>query len=110
MPAWRAAGLDEGRVTLVDPDHVGGQVLDVRQHSEFDAGHLPGAAHIELGSLGRHTADAPPGELTVMCGHGERAMTAASVLARAGRTDLSVLAGGAEEWAGRTGRRLQTGS
>jgi glyoxylase-like metal-dependent hydrolase (beta-lactamase superfamily II) len=110
MPAWRAGGLDEGRVTVVDPDHVGGQVLDVRQHSEFDSGHIPGAVHIELGSLGRHTADAPPGELTVMCGHGERAMTAASILARVGRTDLTVLAGGAEDWARRTGRRLQTES
>jgi rhodanese-related sulfurtransferase len=108
MPAWRAAGLDERSVTLVKPEQIGGRVLDVRQQSEFDAGHLPGALHMELGSLGRHTANVPPGELTLMCGHGERAMTGASVLARAGRTDLHVLVGGAEEWAQCTGQRLDT--
>ena len=32
----------------------------------------------------------PQGPVTVMCGHGERAMTAASLLARAGRKDLRV--------------------
>jgi hydroxyacylglutathione hydrolase len=46
----------------------------------------------------------------VMCGHGERAMGAASVLARAGQTGLSVLAGGPDDWAAATGRPLAAGS
>jgi hydroxyacylglutathione hydrolase len=33
-----------------------------------------------------------------MCGHGERAMTAASLLARAGHKDLRVALGGPREW------------
>jgi hydroxyacylglutathione hydrolase len=44
-----------------------------------------------------------------MCGHGERAMGAASLLARAGRTDLAVLDGGPGEWTDVTGRDLETG-
>ena len=53
-------------------------VLDVRQDYEWAAGHVPGAVHVELGAL--HDADVPDGPITAMCGHGERAMTGASVL------------------------------
>jgi rhodanese-related sulfurtransferase len=44
-----------------------------------------------------------------MCGHGERAMTAASLLQRAGHRGLAVLAGGATDWAAATRRPLQEG-
>ena len=53
--------------------------------------------------------DVTGGHLTVMCGHGERAMTGASVLERAGRHDLSVLRGGPADWAAATGRALMIG-
>lgn len=49
----------------------------------------------------------PGGPLTLACGHGERAMTAASLLAAAGRYDLSVLDGGPHDWAQATGRPLE---
>jgi hydroxyacylglutathione hydrolase len=43
----------------------------------------------------------------VMCSHGQRATTAASVLARSGRRDLRVVVGGgAAEWSAATGRPL----
>jgi rhodanese-related sulfurtransferase len=45
----------------------------------------------------------------VMCGHGERAMTGASLLAARGRRDLSVLDGGPDVWAATTGRPLEVG-
>ena len=45
-----------------------------------------------------------------MCGHGERAIGAASLLERAGRRDLTVLDGGPGAWARATGRFLQTGA
>jgi len=48
----------------------------------------------------------PDGPLTVMCGHGERAMTAASLLERAGRQDLRVMLGGPDDWQRATGRAL----
>jgi rhodanese-related sulfurtransferase len=61
---------------------------------------------MELGALGG--ADEPPaGPLAVMCGHGERAMTGASLLQRAGRRDLTVLVGGPDDWSGATGRPLE---
>jgi rhodanese-related sulfurtransferase len=44
-----------------------------------------------------------------MCGHGERAMTGASVLERTGRTGLVVVVGGPDDWAAIPGNRLETG-
>jgi len=46
----------------------------------------------------------------VMCGHGERAMSAASLLARAGHHGLAVLDGGPDQWSAATGRPLLVGS
>jgi len=111
IPAWEAAGLGTATIPLVEPGRLGpGRILDVRQDAEFAAGHLPGAAHIELGRLAAGSpgaAELPQGPLTVNCGHGERAMTAASLLAAAGRRDLSVLVGGPDDWAAATGRALE---
>jgi hydroxyacylglutathione hydrolase len=45
-----------------------------------------------------------------MCGHGERAMTGASLLERAGNRDLTVLRGGPSDWSAASGRRLAPGS
>jgi rhodanese-related sulfurtransferase len=43
----------------------------------------------------------------VLCEHGERATTAASLLARAGRGELRVaVGGGPDEWSQATGRPL----
>ena len=49
----------------------------------------------------------PAGPLAIMCGHGQRAMTAASVLERAGRRDITVVSSGASDWATTTGRPLE---
>jgi rhodanese-related sulfurtransferase len=68
---------------------------------------VPGVVHVELGALADATL--PDGPITVMCGHGERAMTGASLLEAAGRRDLSVLAGGPGDWSAGTGIELQTG-
>jgi len=84
-------------------------VLDVRQDAEYASGHVPGAAHIELGDLPGRAQDAP-GEAVLMCGHGERAMTAASLLQRAGQSGLAVLAGGAGDWSAATGKPLEEGA
>jgi len=114
MVAWRAAGLLERRLPLVPAEQLGGQqgtVVDVRQASEVATGRLPGAVPMELGAL----ADAPTavtrleGPVTVMCSRGQRAMTAASLLERAGRSDLRVAVGGPQDWQRATGKAL-TGS
>jgi rhodanese-related sulfurtransferase/glyoxylase-like metal-dependent hydrolase (beta-lactamase superfamily II) len=109
MAAWLAGGGLTGEIELIKADRADGRaVLDVRQDAEYVSGHVPGAAHIPLGDLPGRAQDAPR-EAVVMCGHGERAMTAASLLKRAGHRDMSVLAGGPGDWAAATGRRLQEG-
>jgi len=89
-------------------DDQPGVVLDVRQASEVAAGHLPGALAVELGALAddQRPVELPQGPVTVMCGHGERAMTAASLLARAGHHDLRVALGGPKDWRRATGQAL----
>jgi glyoxylase-like metal-dependent hydrolase (beta-lactamase superfamily II)/rhodanese-related sulfurtransferase len=109
MAAWRGAGLPEGRLELVGPERAGeGLALDVRQADEVAGGRLPGAVAVELGALDGGDR-LPAGPLTVMCAHGERAMTGASLLARAGRGDLRVVVGGGPaEWSAATGQPLTT--
>jgi rhodanese-related sulfurtransferase len=108
--AWHAAGLPVRVLDTTDAAHLADPLLDVRQQSEFDAGHLPHALHVELGSLDQRLDDLPRRALTVMCGHGERAATAASLLQRAGWHDVRVVVGGgAEEWAKANGHALTQG-
>jgi hydroxyacylglutathione hydrolase len=107
MAAWLAAGLPIARTPLAGPTDIERRrVLDVRQDAEFTAGHIPGAVHVELGALAG-AQELPAGPLAVMCGHGERAITGASLLQRAGRGDLTVLVGGAGDWSEATGRPLE---
>lgn len=93
IEAWRRAGNAVATIALVEPDALDGEVVDVRQREEFAAGHVPGARNVELEAVA-HTPIA--GDVTMMCGHGERAMTAASLLARAGLR-VQVLDGGADD-------------
>lgn len=110
IDAWTDAGLATTSTTVVTPTNIDAddRVLDIRQDSEFAAGHVPGAAHSELGHLEAAAASFAGGPVTVMCGHGERAMSAASVLERAGRDDVSVLLGGPSDWAAAHGVDLET--
>jgi glyoxylase-like metal-dependent hydrolase (beta-lactamase superfamily II)/rhodanese-related sulfurtransferase len=103
MTAWRAASLPQVQLPMVEAkgmDDHDGVVLDVRQASEVADGHLPGVLTIELGALAgdRQPGELPEGPVTVMCSHGERAMTAASLLERAGHKQLRVAQGGPRDW------------
>jgi hydroxyacylglutathione hydrolase len=110
IEAWKAAGLPTRSIDLVKPDQVADDsLLDIRQTSEFQAGHLPGALHIELGDLAVTSPQLPDEPMVVMCGHGERAMSAASLLERNGHTQLSVLDGGPQDVADATGVPLRAG-
>ncbi|TMR91145.1 MBL fold metallo-hydrolase [Nonomuraea basaltis] len=110
-----AGGMDawDGPIETIDvvgADGLdGGQVLDVRQEAEYVAGHVPGALHIELGELPERVDRVPDEPTVVMCGHGERAMTGASLLRRAGHRRVRVLVGGADDWHRHTGRALLQG-
>lgn len=100
VDAWRAAGGELATIPLVGPADVEGTIVDVRQRTEYESGHAPGATSVELGNLA--STPAPEGPVTVMCGHGERAMTGASLLAARGHRDLRVLDGGPADLADRT--------
>jgi hydroxyacylglutathione hydrolase len=116
QPAWAADRQPEATIPVLDPATAAGQrtslsTVDVRQAAEYAGGHLPGAVHAELGTL-TDTALArtlaPGRPLLTMCGHGERAMTAASLLARAGRR-VAALSGGPDDLAAAAGQPLATG-
>jgi hydroxyacylglutathione hydrolase len=109
MAAWHADGGAVEKTGLMTAGQMDARaVLDVRQAAEYAAGHLPGAVHVELGDLPARAQDAPAGAV-VLCGHGERAMTAASLLQRAGHRGFAVLTGGAGDWADATGQPLREG-
>jgi len=110
IDAWRAAGRPAATTELirsVDPDAR--PLIDVRQASEWRSGRVPGARHVELGDLaGPRVPDVPDGA-AIMCGHGERALSAASLVERAGRR-AAVLLGGPDDWSAATGRPLTSGA
>ncbi len=79
----------------------------VRQRSEFTAGRVAGAVNAELGLLAEGQMPELPDGVVVMCGHGERAMTAASLLERPGCGGISVAVGGPDDWARSSGQALE---
>jgi len=101
MDAWQAAGLPVSTIAIRPVnEELQGAALDVRQASEWAGGHIPGAQHVELGSVTASAAVIPTVPITIYCGHGERAMTAASLLEAQGRGSLAVLQGGFDAWRG----------
>ena len=110
LAAWQQHGRVADSTVVVSAEATEGRpVVDVRQRSEFAAGRVAGAVNAELGGLAEgHVPDLPDGAV-MMCGHGERAMTAASLLARAGHRGISVAVGGPGDWAASTGQPLEAG-
>lgn len=106
VDAWAASGRPLAPIPVVGVDMLDGPLIDVRQANEFAAGHLPGAHNVELGAIS--TTPRPDDATTVMCGHGERAMTAASILSARGVT-THVFDGGPDTWTAATGRALEVG-
>ncbi|MEU1268619.1 rhodanese-like domain-containing protein [Streptomyces sp. NPDC005799] len=110
MPAWLADGNTQATTAFLTADRAGNRpYLDVRQKAEFATGHVPGALSIELGGLATQAVEAPTRPV-VACGHGERAMTAASLLERAGHTDIAVLDGGPADYAAAHRHQLAQGA
>lgn len=77
-------------------------VIDVRQPSEYETGHLPGSLAIGAGDLpdvlDRLPRDRP---IATICASGYRASVAASILRAAGFARVSWVAGGVPTWASR---------
>jgi hydroxyacylglutathione hydrolase len=86
----------------------GVQVLDVRERSEWEGGHLPRAVHVPYHDLHELPAEIDPAApLAVMCASGQRAAVAASLAQRLGAEDVwHVVDGGVPAW-GRAGFELE---
>ena len=76
-------------------------VLDVREQSEYDSGHIPGAVLLPVGSIDEETAAAviPEKDSTVLvyCRSGNRSKTTSSTLAGLGYTNIYEF-GGINTW------------
>ena len=108
LEVWTGAGLPVDTIATLSVAELQAHlqagepltVLDVRQAAEWDAGHLPGAVHIENGRLAWDrlplALDQP---IAVQCATGTRAMTGASILARRGYQRLYQVEGGFDDWA-----------
>jgi hydroxyacylglutathione hydrolase len=104
-----------GEIPDVQPDELesvlagGAELVDVRNSSEFAAGHLAGAVNLPLGRLAERLDELPRGgTLVVHCQSGARAGVAASLLAARGFHDVRHLAGDYAGWS-RAGRPVETG-
>jgi adenylyltransferase/sulfurtransferase len=76
-------------------------VVDVREQSEWDEGHIPGAVHVPRGHLEsriERLAPDPTRPLVLYCSAGNRSAFAAKTLAELGYEDVVSLAGGFTDW------------
>jgi len=98
VPAWRDAGLDVGTTPALDPAGLASRLargdvllLDVRDDDEWKAGHVAGSVHVPYYDLrdgvqeGLRASGKP---FAVACSTGNRSAIAASLLKRAGLSDV----------------------
>ena len=103
---WKGTGRDLGTIAKVDahalaPRLARGEVtvIDVRNRSEFEAGHLPGALHIPVGYLPERLAEIPRDRpIVLQCQGGGRSAIAASLLQKLGVINTEDLLGGLGAW------------
>ena len=80
------------------------RVIDVREESEWAAGHIRGADYMGRGVLERDVEQRIPdknAELILYCGGGFRSALSADNLQRMGYTNVASMAGGWREWTGK---------
>ena len=100
LAAVKPAAIPETDTRGAAPDVDASRVfvLDVRNQSEFDAGHLPGAAHTPYTRLADALQELPEHrKILVNCKAGGRSARASAYLKRAGY-DVTNLAGGFDAW------------
>jgi rhodanese-related sulfurtransferase len=77
------------------------RLIDVREDSEWAAGHAKGADHLGKGIIERDIETLVPdrdAELILYCGGGYRAALAADSLQKMGYTNVASMAGGWRAW------------
>jgi molybdopterin/thiamine biosynthesis adenylyltransferase/rhodanese-related sulfurtransferase len=111
MPKSYADLLREARAQIreVTPQEVdalapgAAKVIDVREASEWDQGHLPGATHISKSYIEQQIEAAAPDRdapVVLYCAGGVRSLFAAQTLAGMGYTDVASMSGGFQAWKG----------
>jgi len=76
-------------------------IVDVREESEYSAGHIPGAVHLGKGVIERDVEAKYPDkatELVLYCGGGFRSALAADNLQKMGYTNVISMDGGMRGW------------
>ena len=74
-------------------------LIDVRQTSEWDEGHIPGAIHFEAGRVAWEELHFPHDTpLAIQCSSGNRSMSVSSVLRRRGYANVIQVEGGIRQW------------
>ena len=110
VDAWVEAGRPVRSYPVASVEELGravgeerARVLDVRQQTEWDAGHLEGAIHLFVGDVGAHIGEIPRDrDLWTVCATGHRAAMAASLLDRDGIPVRLVTPGGVPDALART--------
>jgi hydroxyacylglutathione hydrolase len=105
MTAWRAEGRETGSVERIDVRELHErngslQVLDVREESEWRAGHIPDSVHTPYHDI-RSLPDGidPDKPVAVVCASGQRSAVAASLLKAHGADRvIHVVDGGVPLW------------
>ena len=74
-------------------------ILDTRGQNEWESGHIEGALHIYVGHLEERLAEVPTDKpVAVICNVGHRAGLGASILLRAGLTNVYNVLGSVKAW------------
>jgi len=116
MTAWRQEKRHAERLERLPVDELPArlerdpelQVLDVRERSEWDAGHLPGSVHVpyhDIHSFPKGLDRERP--VAVVCASGQRAAVAASLVRRHGGLKVIHVSEGGVSKLGRMGLELE---
>ncbi|MFM1989275.1 MAG: thiosulfate sulfurtransferase [Pseudomonadota bacterium] len=77
----------------------GAVVVDVREPSEFAAGHVIDSRNIPVAQIASRAGELPANKaVIVLCASGSRSSRAAAALRKAGRADVFCLDGGLAGW------------
>jgi hydroxyacylglutathione hydrolase len=105
MTSWRQEERPVERIERITVEDLrarrgGLQVLDVRERSEWDEGHIPGSIHVPYHDLHELPGELDPGRpVAAICASGQRSAVAAGMLRRLGaREVLHVTGGGVATW------------
>jgi rhodanese-related sulfurtransferase len=91
----------EETLERIGDDNSGARLIDVREDSEWEAGHAARATHLGRGIIERDIVGKFPDkntELILYCGGGYRSALAADNLQRMGYTNVFSMAGGWTAW------------